>query len=91
MQTQNLSERVLQDRFEKRVKGARTALSAYAAGFWGNTLRTWLSALLLEFALWVLQENSDLSARSWTEVTATPTVTNLQAQVTVSAPVSNHF
>jgi len=40
-----------QGQFKKRVKGARTALSACAATYLGKTARTWLSALLLESAL----------------------------------------
>jgi len=40
-----------QGRFQKRVKGARTALSACVAGFWGKTARTWLAALLFESGL----------------------------------------
>jgi hypothetical protein len=39
----------------------------------------------------VLQQNSDLTTTNWTDVTTSPTVTNLQNQVVLPAPTGNAF
>jgi hypothetical protein len=37
-----------------------------------------------------LQQNSDLSTTNWTDITVTPTVTNVQNQVTMPLPVGGN-
>ena len=63
------------------------ALSISVSG--GNLLLSWIVPSMP----FVLQENSSLATPNWTNVPTPPTLnlTNLQNQVSVPLPTSNHF
>ncbi|HXJ58998.1 MAG TPA: hypothetical protein VNU68_20255 [Verrucomicrobiae bacterium] len=85
--------------------GNKLLVSAYGGGIyaWQSTPEPWLniSSAGSDFVLswlmpampFVLQENTELTTTSWTNVTSPPALnlTNLQNQVIVSRPVDHRF